>query len=100
MRLEPEFWDALHEICQCERQDLSQLVREIEAADRSVGRTVQSAALCRNIFAPRPLRRPKQSAGSAHSDRLPMPGIRHQQLLLYGPHCPRHIKCRLNRYVA
>ena len=39
MRLEPEFWDALHEICQRERQDLSQLVREIEAADHSVGRT-------------------------------------------------------------
>jgi predicted DNA-binding ribbon-helix-helix protein len=39
MRLEPEFWDALHEICQRERQDLSQLVRGIEAVDRSGGRT-------------------------------------------------------------
>ena len=39
MRLEPEFWDALHEICQRERQDLSQLVRKIEAVDRSIGRT-------------------------------------------------------------
>jgi predicted DNA-binding ribbon-helix-helix protein len=39
MRLEPEFWDALHEICQRERQDLSQLVCGIEAADRSGGRT-------------------------------------------------------------
>ena len=47
MRLEPEFWDALHEICQRERQDLSQLICEIEAADRSVGRTsaVRSFAL-------------------------------------------------------
>jgi predicted DNA-binding ribbon-helix-helix protein len=39
MRLELEFWDALHEICQRERRDLSQLVRVIEAADHSVGRT-------------------------------------------------------------
>jgi hypothetical protein len=39
MRLEPEFWDALHEICQRERQDLSQLVRGIEPFDHSGGRT-------------------------------------------------------------
>jgi predicted DNA-binding ribbon-helix-helix protein len=39
MRLEPELWDALLEICQSERWDMSQLVREIEAAGRSGGRT-------------------------------------------------------------
>jgi predicted DNA-binding ribbon-helix-helix protein len=39
MRLEPEFWDALHEICLRERQDLSQLVRGTEAGDDSGRRT-------------------------------------------------------------
>ncbi len=39
MRLEPELWDALLEICQRERRDMSQLVRAIEATGRSGGRT-------------------------------------------------------------
>jgi predicted DNA-binding ribbon-helix-helix protein len=39
MRLEPEFWDALHEICQRERQDLSELVRGIESINHTDGRT-------------------------------------------------------------
>ena len=39
MRLEPELWDALMEICQRERRDMSQLVREIEAIGHSGGRT-------------------------------------------------------------
>jgi predicted DNA-binding ribbon-helix-helix protein len=39
MRLEPELWDALLEIGERERWDLSQLVREIEAIGRSGGRT-------------------------------------------------------------
>jgi predicted DNA-binding ribbon-helix-helix protein len=39
MRLEPELWDALLEICQRERRDMSQLVREIEAIGHSGGRT-------------------------------------------------------------
>lgn len=30
MRLEPEFWDALNEICQRERMSLSELVRNID----------------------------------------------------------------------
>jgi hypothetical protein len=49
MRLEPEFWDALHEI-QRERQDLSQLVRGIETADRSGGRTSAVRGFVVNYF--------------------------------------------------
>ena len=39
MRLEPEMWDALGEICRREREDMSQLVRRIEAVGHSGGRT-------------------------------------------------------------
>jgi predicted DNA-binding ribbon-helix-helix protein len=39
MRLEPELWDALREICARERRDLNCLVREIEAAGPTRGRT-------------------------------------------------------------
>jgi predicted DNA-binding ribbon-helix-helix protein len=39
MRLEPELWDLLTEICEREAQDMSTLVRQIEAAGHSGGRT-------------------------------------------------------------
>ena len=39
MRLEPELWDALAEICRRERQDINRLVRQIEATGHSGGRT-------------------------------------------------------------
>lgn len=39
MRLEPELWDALSEICEREDQDMSRLVRQIEAAGHTGGRT-------------------------------------------------------------
>ena len=39
MRMEPELWDALLEICQRERRDLSKLVRDIEEIGHSGGRT-------------------------------------------------------------
>jgi predicted DNA-binding ribbon-helix-helix protein len=39
MRLEPELWDALSEICRRERQDLNQLVRQVESTGGSGGRT-------------------------------------------------------------
>jgi predicted DNA-binding ribbon-helix-helix protein len=39
MRLEPELWDALAEICRREHQDISRLVRQIEATGHSGGRT-------------------------------------------------------------
>ena len=39
MRLEPELWDALVEICDREGQDMSTLVRRVEQAGHSGGRT-------------------------------------------------------------
>ncbi|MGE0224091.1 MAG: ribbon-helix-helix domain-containing protein [Acetobacteraceae bacterium] len=39
MRLEPELWDALLEICEREGQDMSALVRRIEDAGHIGGRT-------------------------------------------------------------
>ncbi len=39
MRLEPELWDALMEICEREGQDMSTLVRRVEEAGHSGGRT-------------------------------------------------------------
>jgi len=39
MRLEPELWEALAEICTRERQDINHLVRQIEAIGHSGGRT-------------------------------------------------------------
>jgi predicted DNA-binding ribbon-helix-helix protein len=39
MRLEPELWDALGEICEREGQDMSTLVRKVEASGHAGGRT-------------------------------------------------------------
>jgi predicted DNA-binding ribbon-helix-helix protein len=39
MRLEPELWDALLEICEREGHDMSTLVRRVEEAGHSGGRT-------------------------------------------------------------
>ncbi len=39
MRLEPELWEALSEICDREVQDMSTLVRQVEAAGHIGGRT-------------------------------------------------------------
>jgi predicted DNA-binding ribbon-helix-helix protein len=39
MRLEPELWDALAEICTRERQDLPSLMRQIEAMSYAGSRT-------------------------------------------------------------
>jgi predicted DNA-binding ribbon-helix-helix protein len=39
MRLEPELWEALLEICEREGQDMSALVRKIEQNGHAGGRT-------------------------------------------------------------
>ncbi len=39
MRLEPELWDALSEICDREGQDMSALVRKVEQRGHVGGRT-------------------------------------------------------------
>jgi predicted DNA-binding ribbon-helix-helix protein len=39
MRLEPELWDMLSEICEREAHDMGALVRQIEATGHEGGRT-------------------------------------------------------------
>jgi predicted DNA-binding ribbon-helix-helix protein len=39
MRLEPELWEALFEICEREQQDLSSLIRKVEHKICDGGRT-------------------------------------------------------------
>jgi predicted DNA-binding ribbon-helix-helix protein len=39
MRLEPELWEMLSEICEREKHDMSTLVRQIEEAGHAGGRT-------------------------------------------------------------
>jgi predicted DNA-binding ribbon-helix-helix protein len=50
MRLEPELWDALIEICDRERQDMSALVRRVEATGHSGGRTSAVRVFLLNYF--------------------------------------------------
>jgi predicted DNA-binding ribbon-helix-helix protein len=50
MRLEPELWDMLHEICERESQDMSTLVRQIEAAGHVGGRTSAVRVYIANYF--------------------------------------------------
>jgi predicted DNA-binding ribbon-helix-helix protein len=50
MRLEPELWDMLSEICEREARDMSTLVRQIEAAGHSGGRTSAVRVYIANYF--------------------------------------------------
>lgn len=50
MRLEPELWDALSEICEREAQDMSTLVRKVEAAGHIGGRTSAVRVFIQNYF--------------------------------------------------
>lgn len=50
MRLEPELWDALGEICEREGQDMNTLVRQVEAAGHIGGRTSAIRVYVLNYF--------------------------------------------------
>jgi predicted DNA-binding ribbon-helix-helix protein len=50
MRLEPELWEALSEICERESQDMSTLVRHVEAAGHVGGRTSAIRVFIINYF--------------------------------------------------
>jgi predicted DNA-binding ribbon-helix-helix protein len=50
MRLEPELWDMLTEICDREAQDMSTLVRQIEASGHAGGRTSAVRVYIANYF--------------------------------------------------
>jgi predicted DNA-binding ribbon-helix-helix protein len=50
MWLEPELWDMLTEICEREKRDISTLVRQIEAAGHTGGRTSAVRVYITNYF--------------------------------------------------
>jgi predicted DNA-binding ribbon-helix-helix protein len=50
MRLEPELWDMLNEICEREAHAMSTLVRQIEAAGHAGGRTSAVRVYIANYF--------------------------------------------------
>jgi predicted DNA-binding ribbon-helix-helix protein len=50
MRLEPELWDALNEICEREERDMSTLVRQVESAGHAGGRTSAIRVFILNYF--------------------------------------------------
>jgi predicted DNA-binding ribbon-helix-helix protein len=50
MRLEPELWDMLSEICEREAHDMNTLVRQIEAAGHVGGRTSAVRVYIANYF--------------------------------------------------
>jgi predicted DNA-binding ribbon-helix-helix protein len=50
MRLEPELWNMLSEICKREAQDMSTLLRQIEAAGHTGGRTSAVRVFITNYF--------------------------------------------------
>ncbi len=50
MRLEPELWDALNEICEREERDMSTVVRQVEAAGHAGGRTSAIRVFILNYF--------------------------------------------------
>lgn len=50
MRLEPELWDALLEICEREGQDMSTLVRNVESTAPPGGRTSAVRVFVVNYF--------------------------------------------------
>lgn len=64
MRLEPELWDALTEICARERIDVGELVRRVEAERPSGGRT--SAV---RVYIVKYFRKSAETEGRGREDR-------------------------------
>ena len=71
MRLEPELWDALTEICERESQDMSTLVRQVEAAGHAGGRTSAVRVFILNYY-----RHAATEVGHAGASHGPMPRSR------------------------
>jgi len=67
IRLEPELWDALSEICAREARDRSALVRQVEAASHSGGRTSAIRVYIQNYF--RAAATETGHAGASHGPR-------------------------------
>lgn len=75
MRLEPELWDALTEICEREAHDMSTLVRQVEAAGHVGGRTSAVRVFILNYY-----RGAATEAGHAATGHGPMPRSRMPEL--------------------
>jgi predicted DNA-binding ribbon-helix-helix protein len=74
MRLEPELWDALLEICQRERRDMSQLVRAIEEVGHSGGRTSAVRVFVLEYFRAAATEPGHEAAGHGKLDRACLSG--------------------------
>jgi len=70
MRLEPELWEALHEICQRERIGLGELVRRIEQAGHAGGRTSAVRVYALGYFREAASEEGHRQAGHGHSISL------------------------------
>jgi predicted DNA-binding ribbon-helix-helix protein len=75
MRLEPELWDALIEICEREGQDMSALVRQVEAAGHAGGRTSAVRVFILNYF-----RNAATEVGHAGAGHGPLPRSRYAEM--------------------
>ncbi|WP_428484852.1 ribbon-helix-helix domain-containing protein [Rhodopila sp.] len=75
MRLEPELWDALSEICEREEQDMSTLVRQVESAGHIGGRTSAIRVFILNYY-----RMAATEVGHAAFGHGPMPRSRLPEL--------------------
>ena len=69
MRLEPELWDALHEVCRRQSIDMSELVRGIEAAGHAGGRTSAVRVFLLQYFRAAATEDGHQAAGHGAADR-------------------------------
>ncbi len=74
MRMEPELWDALLEICQRERRDMSQLVRVIEDIGHSGGRTSAVRVYVLEYFRAAASEAGHEAAGHGSLDRANLGG--------------------------
>ena len=75
MRLEPELWDALTEICEREGHDMSTLVRQVEAAGHVGGRTSAVRVFILNYY-----RQAATEVGHAGASHGPLPRSRFAEM--------------------
>lgn len=85
MRLEPELWDALHEICQREAITPGELVRRVERLKHPGGRTSAVRVYLLQYFREAATEEGHASAGHGELDRSS---------------APRRLRTLANRYVA
>ena len=71
MRLEPELWDALAEICLREGHDINHLVRQIEAIGHSGGRTSAVRVFVLQYFREAASEAGHEAASHGVPDRVP-----------------------------